>query len=47
MEHNVYANKFLQEKGCLSVCSAEKQNMPKQNMIDFPENKYEQSTQKN
>lgn len=47
MVHIVYANKILQEKGCLSVCSAEKQNMPKQNVIDFPENKYEQSTQRN
>lgn len=47
MAHIVYANKFLQEKAYFSVCSAEKQNKPEQNMIDFPVNKYEQSTQKN
>lgn len=48
MEHIVYANKFLEEKGGLSVCLAEKeQNKPGQNMIDFPANKCEQSSQRN
>lgn len=47
MARIVYANKFLQEKACVSVCSAEKQNKPEQNMINFPVNKYEQSIQKN